>query len=139
MLQTINGGKEPHRATKHSAGVDLYSNAETITLQPAETVIIPLGVCINHDALFVGMQESYYLALHPRSSLRVKGLMANTGVVDLDFPGELGLILTNTSTTQHTINAGDRIAQVIIMPHATYSLGITSDAERTGGFGSTNN
>lgn len=138
MLKTINGGKEPHRATKHSAGVDLYSNAETITLQPAETVIIPLGVCINHDALLGGMMESYYLALHPRSSLRVKGLMANMGIVDLDFPDEIGLILTNTSTTPHTINSGDRIAQVILMPHATNSIGITSDTDRIGGFGSTN-
>lgn len=137
MLKTINGGKEPTRATKYSAGIDLYSNADTITLIPSQTVIIPLGVCIDSTKMIGGFKESHYIALHPRSSLRVKGLMANTGIIDLDFTKEIGLILTNTSTNFLTIDHGQRIAQVVLMPHMTELLQVSADVERTGGFGST--
>ena len=89
--------------------------------------------------------KSHYLELHPRSSLRAKGLIIGVGVIDLDYPDEIGLIVHNpiandikhNSNGDYTINKGDKIAQCTLKEHKGYLLCIESDAERSGGFGST--
>ena len=157
---------QPTRATKYSAMVDLYAR-ESVVIGAGETKIVPLGVkidrCSIKDSLedwehIGGFMESHYLELHPRSSLRAKGLIVGVGVIDLDYPDELGLIVHNPLRFEsvmnfmrmergqkalrdfdisYTINKGDKIAQCTLMEHKGYLLGIESDAERSGGFGST--
>lgn len=186
MFKVINGGFEPTRATKYSAMVDLYAREDMI-IGAGETKIVPLGVKIDTHALALKMYECYsmgkhlidwerehaefefkthYLELHPRSSLRAKGLIIGVGVIDLDYPDEIGLIVhnpirsSNTSTFsviaetvrvtpnlngvgngiegRFVIKKGDKIAQCTLKEHKGYLLGIESDTECTGGFGSTN-
>ena len=96
MFKVLNEVCQPTRATKYSAMVDLYAR-EDMVIGAGETKIVPLGVKISEDGLqkllvnsgreFMDdyFKKSHYLELHPRSSLRVKGLIIGVGVIDLDF------------------------------------------------------
>ena len=156
MFKVLDTVCQPTRATKYSAMVDLYAR-EDVVIGAGETKIVPLGVKISEDGLqkllvnsgreFMDdyFKKSHYLELHPRSSLRAKGLIIGVGVIDLDYPDEIGLIVHNpiandikhNSNGDYTINKGDKVAQCTLMEHKGYLLGIESDTERNGGFGST--
>ena len=157
MFKVLDGATAPTRATKYSAMVDLYAR-ESVVIGAGETKIVPLGVKISEDGLqkllvnsgreFMDdyFKKSHYLELHPRSSLRAKGLIIGVGVIDLDYPDEIGLIVHNPiiditfgicNGTIYTIKKGDKIAQCTLKEHKGYLLGIESDTERSGGFGST--
>ena len=163
MFKVLEGATAPTRATKYSAMVDLYANADVV-IGAGETHIVPLGVKIDKGSIkdsledwehIGGFMESHYLELHPRSSLRAKGLIIGVGVIDLDYPDELGLIVHNPlcdfetygyigakgdGTKEYStfkISKGDKIAQCTLVEHKGYLLGIESEVERVGGFGST--
>ena len=172
MLKVLTDGCTPTKGTKHSAAIDLYAS-EDCTIEAGETSIIGLGVCLDIDALIESefntivteryFQEhvdaflsSHYFQLMPRSSLRAKGLVSNTGVIDIDFSDELKIIIHNPFTLNgfnigeydtihlpnkmnaHTIKKGDKIAQIILLEHKTYLSNINTVDERIGGIGSTN-
>lgn len=167
MFKVLDGATAPTRATKYSAMVDLYANADVV-IGAGETKIVPLGVKIdlsdiddmlNGDNYPLGACEeafksTHYLSLHPRSSLRAKGLIIGVGIIDLDYPDELGLIVHNpldrtnidlgmcgemiwNATVKYTINKKDKVAQCTFVEHKGYLFGIESEVERVGGFGST--
>ena len=176
MLKVLTKGCEPTKGSRYSAAIDLYAS-EDIVIDAGETSIIGLGVCIdNLDAAisrdFGGMlesdefrsidtyrewfKESHYLELHPRSSLRAKGLISNTGIIDLDYKDEIKIIIHNpvdvkqivengynytiladSDDCEFVIKKGDRIAQIILKEHKSYLFGVESNEERVGGFGST--
>ena len=82
--------------------------------------------------------SSYYLDLKPRSGLRAKGIIADSGVIDLDYPKEIKIILNNFSCcNDFIINKGDKIAQIMLKKHETDLMGFFSKEKRTSGFGST--
>ena len=160
MFEILDGATAPTRATKYSAMVDLYANADVV-IGAGETKIIPLGVkidieyiesifttqnyCVHSDTLNEFL-STHFLELHPRSSLRAKGLIIGVGVIDLDYPDEIGLIVHNPildvsfgvyNGDAFKISKGDKVAQCTLMEHKGYLMGIESDAERSGGFGST--
>ena len=158
MFKVLEGATAPTRATKYSAMVDLYANSEVV-IGAGETHIVPLGVKIDKGSIkdsledlehIGGFMESHYLELHPRSSLRAKGLIIGVGVIDLDYPDELGLIVHNPIKKidtlirffglgfmrNYTIKKGDKVAQCTLVKHKGYLMGIESDTDRTGGFGS---
>jgi len=58
MFREINGGNLPTRGSKYSACVDLYANAD-ITIGAGETVLIPLGVCIDKDEIFKKFYQTH--------------------------------------------------------------------------------
>ena len=171
MLKVLTEGCEPKRATKFSAAVDLFA-AEDVVIKAGETAKVPLGVCIDIDdnmtrKMKVGIgiygletfeervntfKNSHYLQLEPRSSLRAKGLIAGTGVIDLDYIGhEIMIIIHNPVTgindcdkttcicspnaTAYKINKGEKIAQIMLCEHKSYLMGYESETERVGGFG----
>ena len=153
MFKVLDTVCQPTRATKYSAMVDLYAR-EDVVIGAGETKIVPLGVKIDKGSIkdsledwehIGGFMESHFIELHPRSSLRAKGLIIGVGVIDLDYPDEIGLIVHNpiandikhNSNGDYTINKGDKVAQCTLMEHKGYLMGIESDAERSGGFGST--
>ena len=153
MFKVLDGATAPTRATKYSAMVDLYAR-ESVVIGAGETKIVPLGVKVDKGSIkdsledwehIGGFMESHFIELHPRSSLRAKGLIVGVGVIDLDYPDEIGLIVHNpiandikhNSNGDYTINKGDKVAQCTLMEHKGSLLGIESDAERSGGFGST--
>ena len=65
------------------------------------------------------LPEGYEAQVRPRSGLAVKhGLtcLNSPGTIDADYRGEIKIILVNLSKDPHTIQPGDRIAQMIIAP-----------------------
>jgi len=154
MLEIIDDICTPTRGTKYSAGVDLRSRVD-IKAMCGVTTFIPLGVKIDKDNFAIKDDwtcRNYYLDLKPRSSIRAKGFIVGTGVIDLDYPDEICLILYKPHTitsilksivslgrwkTYTQFERGERIAQLLVKSHFPEFLGIESATERTGGVGST--
>ena len=128
----------PTYATEGSAGMDLYAaNEEPITLAPLERKLVPLGFTME-------LPTGYEAQIRPRSGMAIKrGITLSNcvGTVDEDYRGEVCVGLVNLSREDYTINAGDRIAQMVVAP-VTKAVIIEADelAETLrgeGGFGST--
>lgn len=128
----------PNYATAGSAGVDLQANLSgSVVLQPMQRSLIPTG-------LFIELPTGYEAQVRPRSGLAIKhGItcLNSPGTVDADYRGELKVILINLSDQQHTINHGDRIAQMVIHSVQTVRWEPVEIIEETsrnhGGFGHT--
>jgi dUTP pyrophosphatase len=152
MLKTINGGLLPQRVTKYSAGFDVFAN-EDVVIGAGETKLIGLGICIDQysDIYFDMNPERLYVELHPRSSLRLKGLGGGVGIIDLDYQDEIKIVIQNIINNEncvdvryhgekgYKISKGDKIGQLILCRHEGWLLPskYTKDEERIGGFGST--
>ena len=115
-IKIVNRGTQqlPAYATPQSAGMDLRANiTEPITLQPMERRIIPTG-------LHIALPEGYEAQVRPRSGLAFKHgitVLNSPGTIDADYRGELGVLLINLSTEPSVIEAGERIAQMVIARH----------------------
>ena len=128
----------PEYQTPLSAGLDIRANLdEPVTLQPLERAMIPTG-------LFVELPEGCEMQIRPRSGLAAKHgitVLNSPGTIDADYRGEIKVILVNLSNTPFTIEAGERIAQMIVARYeqiewqAVEELGATERG--AGGFGST--
>lgn len=116
MLEILDEKCNPTKGSKYSAAIDLYARKDVV-IGAGETAKVPLGVCIDSDKLqdlamsetniyfnYTAQEiedikyqflESHYLQLEPRSSLRAKGLIAGTGIIDLDYKDEIMIILHN--------------------------------------------
>jgi len=161
MLKTIENGIMPSKGSEFAACVDLYSR-KNISIKPSETVLIPLGVCIDLDKLKELKRKSFnteeelnrwidkfkhthYLQLMLRSSLSKKLIIANgVGVIDMDYEDEIMIRVHNPIKEKSTqaddtveIKRGDRVAQITILEHKVSLFGIFTDKQRNGGFGST--
>ena len=129
----------PARSTPGSAGMDLAACMdEPVTIAPRALARIPTGLAIALPS------PDYAALVFARSGLGVKhgiSLSNGVGVIDSDYRGEIQVGLTNLSDTPYTIQPGDRIAQLVVVPVALPELVWTQDLEDTGrgagGFGST--
>ena len=140
QVKVINKGKQPlpAYATTQSAGMDLRANIDSpITLKPMERRLIPTG-------LYIALPKGYEAQVRPRSGLALKhGItVRNTpGTIDADYRGELMVLLINFSAEDFIINAGERIAQMVIARHeqaAFVEVDILDETERgAGGYGHT--
>lgn len=128
----------PQRATEGSAGADLHACiTEPVTISPGELVKIPTGIAIE-------LPDSGLAAfLFARSGLGVKHgitLSNSVGVVDSDYRGEVCVGLCNVSSEPYTIQPGERVAQMVVMPVAcaefVEALQLGSTLRGEGGFGS---
>ncbi len=104
----------PHYGTKGSAGLDLRACVEApLTIQPNQTVLIPTGMAIHLD------DPSIVAMLLPRSGLGHKhGIVLGNlvGLIDSDYQGPLMVSCWNRSEVAYTIEIGERIAQMVIVP-----------------------
>lgn len=126
----------PKRGTKGSAGYDL-SSLKKVTIKKRNKMLIKTGLALK-------IPSGYYGRIAPRSGLtHKKGLDVGAGVIDSDYRGELGVILFNHSDEDVTLDAKQRIAQLIITKIDTPTIvevDSLDDTERgSGGFGSTDN
>ena len=139
-IKVVNTGQQPlpAYATTGSAGMDLRANIpEPIVLQPLQRCLIPTGLRI---ALPVG----YEAQIRPRSGLALKHgitVLNSPGTIDADYRGEVGVLLCNLSDTPFTVNAGERIAQMVVARHEQVVLVATDTLDATergeGGYGHT--
>ena len=77
----------PTRASKISAGLDLYSNAD-VNIEVGSINKINTGICIS-------LPETSYGSIRDKSSLAAKGLLTLGGVIDNDYTGEIIVIMTS--------------------------------------------
>lgn len=128
----------PAYATDGSAGLDLRACLEQgLTLEPGQTELIPTGLAIH-----IADPELCAMIL-PRSGLGHKhGIVLGNlvGLIDSDYQGQLFVSCWNRGQTTFTIEPGERIAQMVLVPVVQAAFEIVdefSDSERgEGGFGS---
>ena len=129
----------PHFATGGAACMDLCACMdESITLNAGERHLVPTGIAI-------ALPSAEYVALvFARSGLGIKKgvcLSNGVGVIDSDYRGEIGVGLVNLGDTPHTVQPGDRIAQLMVVPVVQPTLTVVDTLDETergaGGFGST--
>ena len=161
VFEPLVGDVQPPKcATSHSAGYDLTAylrgrqvrvaaggnesdrhadvtdDRASIKLEPGERALIPLGFKAR-------IPEGYHGEVRPRSGAAFrKGLEIpnSPGTIDSDYNGEWMVPVKNGDSKAITIEHGERIAQVVFVPHlaATFELGsVARTTERDGGFGST--
>ena len=139
-IQIINKGQQPlpAYATPQSAGMDLRANIDApIVLHPLERKLIPTG-------LYMALPAGYEAQVRPRSGLALKHgitVLNTPGTIDADYRGEIMVLLVNFSQEDFTVNAGERIAQMVIARHETVEFTVVEtldETERgTGGYGHT--
>lgn len=104
----------PKRATYGSAGMDLYACIDApVTVNPHECVKFPTGIAIALPS------AEYGAFIFARSGLSVNHGLAPAncvGVVDSDYRGEIMVGLVNQFEAPYTVEPGERIAQMVIMP-----------------------
>jgi len=135
-------GKEiplPEYATDGSAGLDLRACIdESLTIAPGETHLIPTGMAIHIDT------PDLAAMLLPRSGLGHKhGIVLGNlvGLIDSDYQGQLFVSCWNRGESPFTIDIGERIAQMVIVPVVQAKFDIVDEFESSqrgaGGFGHT--
>lgn len=130
--------KTPTRGSEYAAGYDLYADVkENVQIKPHETVKIGTGLAME-------IPDGYFGAIFARSGLAAKeGLRpANcVGVCDSDYRGEYIVAIHNDSEETRTVTAGERIAQLVVMPYLPVTFDEVAELTDTnrgeGGFGST--
>ena len=127
-------GIMPTRAHAADAGLDLYS-PECVHIPPKWSVTVDTGVHIELPQNTVGLLKS-------KSGLNVKhGIQSGEGVIDVGYTGSIRVKLYNHSGRWYTVNKGDKISQLVILPILTPDLELVDELDETergdGGFGST--
>ena len=128
----------PTYGSKFAAGADLYACLEeAVTIAPQQTKLIPTGLAMEIPLGWAGL-------IYARSGLATKRGLApanKVGVVDPDYRGEIMVSLHNHGTEPQTVEAGERIAQLVLTPYLTARFleaeELSETVRGTGGFGST--
>ncbi|MDF2939991.1 MAG: deoxyuridine 5-triphosphate nucleotidohydrolase Dut [Gammaproteobacteria bacterium] len=128
----------PQYATPGSAGLDLRACLDqALELNPGECKLIPTGI-----AIYIGDPNLAALIL-PRSGLGHKhGIVLGNlvGLIDSDYQGELMISCWNRGQTAFTIQPGERIAQLVLVPVVQAEFNVVNEFAATqrgaGGFGS---
>lgn len=129
----------PHYATDGSAGLDMRACIDDpVIVEPGATELIPTGLAIH-----IG-DPGLAAVLLPRSGLGHKhGLVLGnlTGLIDSDYQGQVFVSCWNRGSDDFTVEPGERIAQMVIVPvvHADFEIVdefVESD-RGAGGFGHT--
>jgi dUTP pyrophosphatase len=131
----------PRYGSAGAAGLDLAACLEgPLTLAPGATASVPTGLAL-------ALPSGHEGQVRPRSGLAARHgvtVLNAPGTVDEDYRGEVRVLLVNLGQADHTIEPGDRIAQLVVAPvtrvhvlevSSAEALGSTARGE--GGFGST--
>jgi dUTP pyrophosphatase len=127
----------PTYGSPYSAGADLYSAMDDITIAPHTTTLVKTGLALELPIGFAGL-------IYARSGLASKRGLApanKVGVIDSDYRGEVMVALHNHGKEPQTIEHGDRVAQMVFVPYYAAEFEICDELSETlrgeGGFGST--
>jgi len=126
----------PSYARAGDAGLDLFA-VRPLTIAPGESALVPTGIAIELPPGTEGQ-------VRPRSGLALKHsvtVLNTPGTVDEGYRGEVGVILINHGRSAFAVEAGMKIAQLIVSPRIQVDVteaAELSDTQRgAGGFGST--
>ena len=130
--------KMPSYKTTGASGMDLMAFIKhPIVVAPKTSFLVPTG-------LSMAFSEDYEIQIRPRSGLAAENnisVLNTPGTIDSDYRGEIKIIIYNHGDRNFTINNGDRIAQMILVPVVKMNFEEVDDLPETlrgkGGFGST--
>lgn len=135
-ITLADGAKMPRYATPGAAGLDLCSTHD-IELAPLERTLAKTGIKM-------AIPQGYEGQVRPRSGLALRlglSMVNSPGTIDSDYRGEIGVILVNLSNQTIKLQAGERIAQLVICPVEQVELIEVQELDETqrggAGFGST--
>jgi dUTP pyrophosphatase len=125
----------PSRGNEFAAGIDLAYAGDSTVIAAGQRALLKSGYAVMLPA-------GHYGRVAPRSGLAYKhGIDVMAGVIDIDYRGEVGIILYNSSGVDFTVNFGDKIAQLIIEKAAYFAPELVEELPDTdrgeGGYGST--
>ena len=129
----------PFYATPGAAAMDLHACVDgAVTIPAGGRRVIPTGIAI-------ALPSAEYVALvFARSGLGIKHGVAPAncvGVIDSDYRGEIMVGLHNAGESEYTVQPGDRIAQLMVVPVVQAQVQMVEELDDTargaGGFGST--
>ncbi len=128
----------PTYGTAYSAGADLYALSDApIAIEAHKTTLVHTGIAVE-------IPEGYCGLIFARSGLASKRGLApanKVGVIDADYRGEVMVALHNHTDAIQAIEAGERIAQLVIVPFLKCEFELVDELSDTvrgvGGFGST--
>ena len=129
----------PSYATAGSAGLDLRACLEqTLEIAPGQTELIPTGLAIHIE------DEALAAMILPRSGLGHKhGIVLGNlvGLIDSDYQGQLFMSCWNRGDKNFTIESGERIAQLVLVPVVQADFEVVEEFQASdraeGGFGHT--
>lgn len=103
----------PTAGHKTDAGLDLYLTG-SLVLKPKQGRTFPIGISVCIPEGYVGL-------ILPRSSVSFKGVHVCTGVVDAGYVGEISISVNNMTNNLIKFKPHDRIAQLVIIPVASFT------------------
>jgi dUTP pyrophosphatase len=116
--------------------MDLYA-LDGASIRAGETVLVHTGIAL-------AIPEGYAGFIYARSGIATKRGLApanKVGVVDADYRGEIMVALHNHGEKTETVDAGERVAQMVVAPFLLPELVLSESLDETaradGGFGST--
>ncbi len=129
----------PTYATTGSAGLDLRACLDqTLEIAPGQTELIPTGIAIHIE------DEALAAMILPRSGLGHKhGIVLGNlvGLIDSDYQGQLFISCWNRGDKHFTIESGERIAQLVLVPVVQADFEVVEEFQTSqragGGFGHT--
>src|SRR3954471_21651099 len=132
------GATTPRYMSAEAAGMDLASAADgPLRVEPGARIGVPTGLAMEIPTGFEGQ-------VRPRSGLAIRAgvtIVNAPGTIDSDYRGEIVVLLVNLGKETHTINPGDRVAQLVIAPVTRCELEEADELGGTergdGGFGHT--
>ena len=127
------GARAPERAHPDDAGLDIFS-PEAVVIPARGSKVIDTGVHAMIERGWVGMLKS-------KSGLNIKHGITSTGTIDAGYVGSIRAKLYNNSDEDYTVEMGDKITQLVIVPCATPAVVVVGSLDETErgdkGFGST--
>ena len=127
------GAKMPVRAHEYDAGLDLFAR-EDAYIRANNSFVFDTGVHVEIPKCCVGFIKS-------RSGTMVRHNLVTDGTIDCGYTGSIKVKLFNHGGSKYEVKAGDKIAQLVIVPCLLPELEQVDSLEETdrgdGGFGST--
>jgi dUTP pyrophosphatase len=124
----------PQYAHPGDAGMD-FCASEDVTIEPGQRALIPTGIAM-------AIPEGYVALVWDKSGRASKdGVTTMAGVIDSGYRGEIQILMFNTTEDPWTVNAGEKVAQILIQPIAAPEVEVVESLDETSrgaaGFGST--
>ena len=144
MKIMLDEGAKVSRAHPWDAGLDLHTPIAVCVPETRYSEFfeeVEIGHAIIDTGVHVQIPEGYVGFIKSKSGLNVKHGLTAEGVIDAHYTGSIVVKLYNHSSEEYYFDAGDKIAQLVILPCLLPELELVDSLEETdrgdGGFGST--